>query len=68
MLWLQRHALVLSAPIWINHKCYICHQNLLRGLQVERERECVVIVGHQAVLRAVVGYFLAVPLEVRASN
>ncbi|GFH23018.1 6PF2K domain-containing protein, partial [Haematococcus lacustris] len=26
--------------------------------EIERERECVVIVSHQAVLRAVLGYFM----------
>ncbi len=34
-------------------------------VEMEREKECVVVVGHQAVLRAVLGYFLATPLEVR---
>lgn len=33
--------------------------------EVERERECVVIVAHQAVLRALYGYFMNRPLEVR---
>ncbi|KAL6745907.1 6-phosphofructo-2-kinase-domain-containing protein [Haematococcus lacustris] len=31
--------------------------------EIERERECVVIVSHQAVLRAVLGYFMGVPLD-----
>lgn len=30
-------------------------------IELERERESVCVVAHQAVLRAVVGYFLAVP-------
>jgi 6-phosphofructo-2-kinase/fructose-2,6-biphosphatase len=33
--------------------------------EVEREKECVVIVSHQAVLRALYGYFMNQPLEVR---
>ncbi len=38
-----------------------------RGLCIKGPwgQECVVVVGHQAVLRAVLGYFLATPLEVR---
>ena len=32
--------------------------------EVERERECVVIVAHQAVLRALYGYFMNKPLDV----
>ena len=32
--------------------------------EVERERECVCIVAHQAVLRALYGYFMNRPLEV----
>lgn len=35
---------------------------------MEREKECILVVGHQAVLRAVLGYFLATPLEVRAGG
>ena len=31
--------------------------------EVERERECVIIVAHQAVLRALYGYFMNRPLE-----
>lgn len=34
-------------------------------IEVERERECVCIVAHQAVLRALYGYFMNRPLEVR---
>ncbi|EFN55319.1 hypothetical protein CHLNCDRAFT_134300 [Chlorella variabilis] len=33
--------------------------------EVEREKECVVIVSHQAVLRALYGYFMNQPLEER---
>eukprot|EP00775_Hariotina_reticulata_P005301 gene5301-5536_t len=32
-------------------------------IEMEREREFVMVVGHQAVLRAIFGYFMAVPLE-----
>ena len=32
--------------------------------EVEREKECVCIVSHQAVLRALYGYFMNQPLEV----
>ncbi|KXZ51897.1 hypothetical protein GPECTOR_11g330 [Gonium pectorale] len=32
-------------------------------IEMEREKECIVLVGHQAVLRALLGYFMAVPLE-----
>ena len=35
-------------------------------IEIERERECVCIVAHQAVLRALYGYFNKVPLAVRA--
>lgn len=35
-------------------------------LQVERERECVAIVSHQAVLRALYGYFIGCPLKASA--
>jgi broad specificity phosphatase PhoE len=31
--------------------------------EIERERECVCIVAHQAVLRIIIGYFTATPLE-----
>lgn len=33
------------------------------GLQMERERESVLIVAHQAVLRALYGYFQGIPLD-----
>ncbi|GIL48145.1 hypothetical protein Vafri_4830 [Volvox africanus] len=32
-------------------------------IEMEREKECILVVGHQAVLRAVLGYFMAKPLE-----
>jgi broad specificity phosphatase PhoE len=32
-------------------------------IEMERERECVLVVAHQAVLRAILGYFLTTPLE-----
>ncbi|MEW5299781.1 MAG: hypothetical protein WDW36_002760 [Sanguina aurantia] len=32
-------------------------------IEIEREKECVVVVAHQAVLRAILGYFTAAPLE-----
>jgi broad specificity phosphatase PhoE len=34
-------------------------------IEIERERECVVVVAHQAVLRALYGYFMKIPLAVR---
>ena len=34
-------------------------------IEIERERECVVVVAHQAVLRALYGYFTKIPLAVR---
>jgi hypothetical protein len=30
---------------------------------MEREKECICIVGHQAILRALLGYFTATPPE-----
>lgn len=33
-------------------------------IELERERECVCIVAHQAVLRVILGYFTATPLAV----
>lgn len=33
-------------------------------VEMERERECVCVVAHQAVLRAVYGYFTKAPPEV----
>ena len=33
-------------------------------IEIEREKECVCVVAHQAVLRAVLGYFTSAPLEV----
>ncbi|KAG1672615.1 hypothetical protein FOA52_002095 [Chlamydomonas sp. UWO 241] len=32
-------------------------------IEMERQRECVCVVGHQAVLRAILGYFTNTPLE-----
>jgi len=32
-------------------------------IEMERERECICVVGHQAVLRAILGYFTNTPLE-----
>jgi len=32
-------------------------------IEMEREREYVLVVGHQAILRAIYGYFMAVPLK-----
>jgi 6-phosphofructo-2-kinase / fructose-2,6-biphosphatase 3 len=32
-------------------------------IEVERERECVCIIGHQAVLRVLYGYFMNIPQE-----
>ncbi len=34
-------------------------------IEIERERECVCIVAHQAVLRALYGYFNKIPLKVQ---
>ena len=33
-------------------------------IEIERERECVCVVAHQAILRALYGYFMKVPLAV----
>ncbi len=33
-------------------------------IELERERECVCVVAHQAVLRALYGYFTDTPLNV----
>ena len=37
-------------------------------IEIERERECVVVVAHQAILRALYGYFMKIPLSVRADR
>ena len=37
-------------------------------IEIERERECVCIVAHQAVLRALYGYFNKIPLKVCLLN
>ena len=37
-------------------------------IEIERERECVCIVAHQAVLRALYGYFNKIPLKVSSSR
>lgn len=33
-------------------------------IEIERERECMCVVAHQAVLRALYGYFMKIPLKV----
>lgn len=33
-------------------------------IEIERERECMVVVAHQAILRALYGYFMKIPLKV----
>ncbi len=35
-------------------------------IEIERERECVCVVAHQAILRALYGYFMKIPLAVSA--
>lgn len=35
-------------------------------IEIERERECVCVVAHQAILRALYGYFQGTPLAVRS--
>ena len=37
-------------------------------IEVERERECVCVVAHQAILRALYGYFTKTPLKVRSGG
>ncbi len=37
-------------------------------IEMEREKECVCIVGHQAILRALYGYFTNKSLAVRVPN
>lgn len=32
-------------------------------IEMEREKECICVVGHQAILRAIYGYFTATPLK-----
>ena len=34
-------------------------------IEIERERECVCVCAHQAILRALYGYFTKTPLAVR---
>ena len=34
-------------------------------IEIERERECVCVVAHQAILRALYGYFTKCPLKAR---
>ena len=34
-------------------------------IEIERERECVCVVAHQAILRAIYGYFTKTPLKAR---
>lgn len=36
-------------------------------IELERERECVCVVAHQAILRALYGYFTDTPLHVSCS-
>ena len=35
-------------------------------IEIERERECVCVVAHQAILRAIYGYFTKTPLKARS--
>ena len=35
-------------------------------IEIERERECMVVVAHQAILRALYGYFMKIPLKVHS--
>jgi broad specificity phosphatase PhoE len=37
-------------------------------IEIERERECVCVVAHQAILRAIYGYFTKTPLKARAGR
>ena len=37
-------------------------------IEIERERECMCVVAHQAVLRALYGYFMKIPLKVGCSG
>ena len=37
-------------------------------IEIERERECVCVVAHQAILRALYGYFTKCPLKVPYRN
>jgi Histidine phosphatase superfamily (branch 1) len=37
-------------------------------IEIERERECVCVVAHQAILRALYGYFQGTPLAVRVED
>ena len=35
-------------------------------IEIQRERECMVVVVHQAILRALYGYFMKIPLKVHS--
>ena len=37
-------------------------------IEIERERECVCVVAHQAILRAIYGYFTKTPLKARETS
>ena len=37
-------------------------------IEIERERECVCVVAHQAILRAIYGYFTKTPLKARRTH
>ncbi len=37
-------------------------------IEIERERECVCVVAHQAILRAIYGYFTKTPLKARGTR
>lgn len=75
-LYLRLHMPVLAQPQ--AQAALVCHHTCAQGavrpirhpcsasshqVQMERERESVLIVAHQAVLRALYGYFQGVPLE-----
>lgn len=74
----QKTLLCCPCRVYTQHPdaCYCCYRypsgesylDVIQRLEpviieMERERECVCVVAHQAVLRAVYGYFTATPLK-----
>ena len=62
----------MQAPTWLPPCRYPSGESYMDVIQrlepviieIERERECVCVVAHQAILRALYGYFMKVPLAV----
>jgi len=60
-MWTQTHT--PSHTHTLTHTLTLSHTHTRSTTQMERERESVLIVAHQAVLRALYGYFQGIPLE-----